>query len=171
MAPKNRWHRRPAELLRVDENFSFADLDHRATPGWTGTKAQGKAFGASRGDLLSELQERLYAHGRTGGNRSVLLVVQGMDTSGKGGVVRHVMGMVDPQGVALRAFGRPTEEELKHHFLWRVRKALPTGGQIGVFGRSHSEDGVAARGGRLVGPEGWGERRGEVKRLEREIAQ
>ena|SRR5690625_415201 len=171
MAPKNRWHRRPAELLRVDENFSFADLDHRATPGWTGTKAQGKAFGASRGDLLSELQERLYAHGRTGGNRSVLLVVQGMDTSGKGGVVRHVMGMVDPQGVALRAFGRPTEEELKHHFLWRVRKALPTGGQIGVFDRSHYEDVLVARVDSLVEPEVWEKRYEEINRFEREIAE
>src|SRR5690625_618925 len=154
MAPKNRWHRRPAELLRVDEGFSLADLDHRATPGWKGTKAQGKAFGASRGALLSELQERLYAHGRTGGDRSVLLVVQGMDTSGKGGVVRNVVGMVEPQGVALRAFGRPTEEELKHHFLWRVRKATPNGGTVGARQRSHYEDELVARGGEAGAPAG-----------------
>ncbi len=170
MAPKNRWHRHPAEVLRADESFSLTDLDHRATPGWKGSKAQGKAFGAARGDLLSELQERLYAHGRTGGDRSVLLVVQGMDTSGKGGVVRNVMGMVDPQGVALRAFGRPSEEELGHHFLWRVRKALPTGGQIGVFDRSHYEDVLVARVDNLVEPEVWQKRYEEINKFEREIA-
>ena len=170
MPPENRWHRHPAELLRVDESFSLADLDHRATPGWKGGKARGKEFGAARGDLLSELQERLYAHGRTGGNRSVLLVVQGMDTSGKGGVVRNVMGMMDPQGVALRAFGRPTEEELKHHYLWRVRKALPTGGQIGVFDRSHYEDVLVARVDGLVEPAVWEKRFEEINKFEQQIA-
>ena len=169
MAPKNRWRRHPAELLRVDEGFSLSDLNPRATPGWKGDKAQGKAFGVARGDLLSELQERLYAHGRTGGDRSVLLVVQGMDTSGKGGVVRHVLCMVDPQGVALRAFGRPTEEELKHHYLWRVRKALPAGGQIGVFDRSHYEDVLVARVDGLVEPEVWEKRYEEINKFEREI--
>src|SRR5690625_7404048 len=132
MPPKNRWTDHPAAMLQVGQDFSLADLDHRATPGWSGNKRQAQEFMAHRAPLLSELQERLYAHGRTGGDRSVLLVVQGMDTSGKGGVVRHVMGMVDPQGVALRAFGRPTEEELKHHFLWRVRKATPNGGTVGA---------------------------------------
>jgi len=171
MAPKNRWREHPAELLRVGEGFSLADVDPRATPGWGGTKQQGKAFGKARGPLLSELQERLYAHGRTGGSRSVLLVVQGMDTSGKGGVVRHVMGMVDPQGVALRAFGRPTEEEARHHYLWRVRRALPTGGQIGVFDRSHYEDVLVARVDELVEPEVWQKRYEEINRFEREVAE
>lgn len=170
MAPKNRWREHPAELLRVGEGFSLADVDPRATPGWGGTKQQGKALGKARGPLLSELQERLYAHGRTGGSRSVLLVVQGMDTSGKGGVVRHVMGMVDPQGVALRAFGRPTEEEARHHYLWRVRRALPTGGQIGVFDRSHYEDVLIQRVREMAPPEEIERRYDAIVDFEREMA-
>lgn len=79
MAPKNRWNEHPGDLLRVDEDFSLEDVVPHATPGWRGTKRQGKDFGKARGPLLSELQERLYAHGRTGGSRSVLLIVQGMD--------------------------------------------------------------------------------------------
>jgi PPK2 family polyphosphate:nucleotide phosphotransferase len=170
MSTKNRWDEQPGDLLRVDADFSLGDVVPHATPGWRGTEQEGKDFGKSRGPLLSELQERLYAHGRTGGTRSVLLVIQGMDTSGKGGVVRHVLGMVDPQGVALHAFGRPSEEELKHHYLWRIRKALPPGGRIGVFDRSHYEDVLVARVERLVGPEVWEKRYEEINRFEREVA-
>ncbi len=171
MAPKNRWNEHPGDLLRVDESFSLEDVVPHASPGWRGTKRQGKEFAKARGPLLSELQERLYAHGRAGGSRAVLLIVQGMDTSGKGGVVRHVLGMVDPQGVALHAFGRPTEEELKHHYLWRIRKALPRGGQIGVFDRSHYEDVLVARVDGLVEPEVWEKRYEEINRFEREITE
>ncbi|WP_324651014.1 PPK2 family polyphosphate kinase [Georgenia sp. H159] len=166
---KDGWSEHPARLLRVDDDFSLEQLDRRSTPGWTGTKQQGKEAAKARGPLLSELQERLFAHGRTGGTRSVLLVVQGMDTSGKGGVVRHVIGMVDPQGVALRAFGRPTEEELRHHYLWRVRKALPSGGYIGVFDRSHYEDVLVPRVEGLVEPEVWDKRYEEINKFEREV--
>ena len=170
MAPKNRWTDHPGTLLRPGPDFSLAELDTRSTPGWTGDKAQGKAFAAHRGELLSELQERLFAHGRSGGQKSVLLVVQGIDTSGKGGIARHVIGMVDPQGVALRSFGRPTEEELSHHYLWRVRRSLPTGGRIGVFDRSHYEDVLVARVEKLVEPEVWEKRYDEINRFEQEIA-
>lgn len=169
MAPKNRWNEHPGDLLRVDESFSLEDVVPHASPGWRGTKRQGKEFAKARGPLLSELQERLYAHGRAGGSRAVLLIVQGMDTSGKGGVVRHVLGMVDPQGVALRAFGRPTPEELRHHYLWRIRKALPEGGQIGVFDRSHYEDVLVARVDGLVGPDVWEKRYEEINRFEQEV--
>ncbi|MEE6286647.1 PPK2 family polyphosphate kinase [Georgenia sp. MJ173] len=169
MSPKNRWRGDPAALLRPGADFSLADLDRRATPGWSGDKEQGKAFGSGRGTLLSELQERLFAHGRSGGNKSVLLVVQGIDTAGKGGIVRHVIGMVDPQGVALRSFGRPTEEELSHHYLWRVRNSLPAGGMIGVFDRSHYEDVLVARVENLVEPKVWQKRYDEINRFEQEI--
>ena len=170
MPPKNRWKGNPRELLRWSEGSSLAELDHRATPGWSGKKRHGREFMAYRGELLSELQERLYAHGRSGGNSSVLLVVQGMDTSGKGGIARHVMSMVDPQGVTLRSFGRPTEEEHKHHYLWRVRRALPAGGQIGLFDRSHYEDVLVARVEGLVEPEVWQQRYEEINRFEQKIA-
>ena len=75
----------------------------------------------------------------------MLLVVQGMDTAGKGGIVRHVIGAVDPQGVSLAAFKKPTPEELAHDFLWRVEKRVPEPGFIGVFDRSHYEDVLIGR--------------------------
>src|SRR5699024_7732162 len=97
--------------FRLESGWSgqVTDLDPRATPGFTGSKSDGKALLAARAAALDELQERLYAahHGRRDG-RSVLLVVQGMDTSGKGGIMRHVVGGVDPQGVDLTAFKAPT---------------------------------------------------------------
>lgn len=139
MAKKPKWTDPPAQLLRAGEGFDLAELDRRSTPGWRGTKKQARAAMAARGAELADLQEQLYAGGRHGDQRSVLLVLQGLDTSGKGGVVRHVIGMVDPQGVDLASFGVPTEQERKHHHLWRIRRALPRPGQIGVFDRSHYE--------------------------------
>ncbi|MEO2097418.1 MAG: polyphosphate kinase 2 family protein [Brachybacterium sp.] len=117
------------------------DLDPRATPGFSGKKTEGKEFLLARDAELDELQERLYAAHHGGGEgRSVLLIVQGMDTSGKGGIMRHVVGSVDPQGVEITAFKAPTAEEKKHDFLWRIRPHAPAPGTIGVFDRSHYED-------------------------------
>jgi len=118
------WEVVPTESLRVRAGFDLASFDRGSTPGFTGDKAAGQALVARHADELSELQERLFAEGRSGGSRSVLLVLQGMDTAGKGGIVRHVVGLVDPQGVAHRSFGVPTPEERKHHYLWRIRRAL-----------------------------------------------
>ncbi|CAA9337239.1 MAG: Polyphosphate kinase 2 [uncultured Nocardioidaceae bacterium] len=123
----------------------LADHDSRATPGFSGDKAEGKASLDELGGELADLQERLYAQGRSGGKRSVLLVLQGMDTSGKGGVMRHVGGLFDPQGVHLKAFGPPSAEERRKGFLWRIRQQLPEPGRIGVFDRSHYEDVLVAR--------------------------
>ena len=75
----------------------------------------------------------------------MLLVLQGMDTSGKGGTLRHTVGLVDPQGVKITSFKGPTKEELAHDFLWRIRKGVPGPGIIGVFDRSHYEDVLIAR--------------------------
>ncbi len=150
MARAGRWTTPPVEALRVGEGFDLAAFDRRATPGWDGDKRSAEAALAAQGERLSELQEKLFAHGRTGGDRSVLLVLQGMDTAGKGGIVRHVLGMVDPQGVALRSFGVPTAEERRHHYLWRIRRALPRPGYIGVFDRSHYEDVLVVKVEELV---------------------
>ncbi|MFD1504270.1 polyphosphate kinase 2 family protein [Georgenia yuyongxinii] len=163
------WDTDPRELLRAGADFDLAALDRAATPGWAHGKRAAEAFQAERGELLSELQERLFAHGRTGGDHAVLLIVQGLDTAGKGGVVRHVLGMVDPQGVALRAFGVPTNEEHRHHYLWRVRKALPSPGLIGVFDRSHYEDVLVVRVDELVEESVWSKRFAEINRFERQI--
>lgn len=129
-----------ARNLEVAPGFHVADLDAASTPSFDDGRATGEKLLGAIGKRMSELQERLYAHGRSGGDRSVLLVLQGLDTAGKGGIARHVLGLVDPQGVALKAFGRPTPEELEHDFLWRIRKALPPAGRIGLFDRSHYED-------------------------------
>lgn len=159
------------DLLRMRPGLRVADLDAGATPGFDGSQGDGERALAAVGDALSELQERLFAHGRTGGTRSVLLVLQGLDTAGKGGIVRHVLGLVDPQGVALRSFGVPTAEELRHHYLWRVRRALPPAGAIGVFDRSHYEDVLVVRVDEVVPPEVWGARYDELNRFEARLVE
>ncbi|MFP1603244.1 polyphosphate kinase 2 family protein [Microbacterium sp. 2216-1] len=133
------WTHDPVDLLRVDEEFSLSDVDSASTPGFTGDKADGEQALEGRRQVLGNLQERLFAS-RGDGTASVLLVLQAMDTAGKGGIVRHVVGGVDPQGVELAAFKKPTPEELEHDFLWRIEKHLPAPGFIGVFDRSHYED-------------------------------
>jgi PPK2 family polyphosphate:nucleotide phosphotransferase len=91
----------------------------------------------------------------TGSPRRVLVVLQGMDTSGKGGAVKHVAGMVNPAGVRVRGFDKPTEQELAHDFLWRIEKALPPPGTIGFFDRSHYEDVLVVRVHDLVPQAEW----------------
>lgn len=139
------WSTKAAEALAVHPGFRLADFDTRGTPGFGDGKRTGAAITRAIGERMSDLQERLFAEGRTGGTRSILLVLQGLDTAGKGGIVRHVMGMVDPQGVALHSFGVPTAEERRHDYLWRIRRALPPAGKIGVFDRSQYEDVLVAR--------------------------
>ncbi len=152
--------------LRVDGEVDLAEIDPRATPAFPGDKAAGKALIGHVGERLSDLQERLWAEGRSGGGRSVLLIVQGMDTSGKGGIMRHVVSAVDPQGVETTAFGAPTAEELEHPFLWRIRKQLPRPGTIGVFDRSHYEDVLVARVRELVPRQVWARRFHQINQFE-----
>jgi PPK2 family polyphosphate:nucleotide phosphotransferase len=166
--PKAAWEFDAWNELRPGPRFSLADVDTSAKPGFSGGSTKADALLADIGAAISTLQERLYAHGRSGGTRSVLLVVQGMDTSGKGGIMRHVVGMVDPQGVALHAFGVPTPEESKHHFLWRIRKALPPAGRLGVFDRSHYEDVLVVRVDHLVPAAEWEKRYDEINAFEAE---
>ncbi|MFC0672929.1 PPK2 family polyphosphate kinase [Brachybacterium hainanense] len=129
--------------FRIDPGWDgdVAGLDAAAVPGFPGGKQEGAAHLARSDAAVDDLQERLFAafHGKEQG-RSVLLVVQGMDTSGKGGIMRHVVGAVDPQGVDITAFKAPTDEERAHDFLWRIRPHAPAPGIIGVFDRSHYED-------------------------------
>jgi PPK2 family polyphosphate:nucleotide phosphotransferase len=136
-----------ADLRLPPGPVDLAEIDSGATPGFKGGKAEGKGALMALGDDLSDLQERLFAEGvaDVGLGRSLLLILQGMDTSGKGGVLKHTVGLVDPQGVTITSFKKPTEEESAQDFLWRIRKALPTKGRIGVFDRSHYEDVLIAR--------------------------
>jgi len=136
-----------ADLRLPPGPVDLSAIDSGSTGGFKGGKSKGKAALMALGDDLSDLQERLFAEGvaDVGHGRSVLLILQGMDTSGKGGVLRHTVGLVDPQGVSITSFKKPTDEELANDFLWRIRKALPSKGRIGVFDRSHYEDVLIAR--------------------------
>ncbi len=131
--------------LRAPSDVRLASIPTDATPGYSGDKRTAAADLAAGLERLSELQERLFAASRAGAAARVLLVLQAMDTAGKGGIVRHVVGAVDPQGVQLAAFKKPTPEELAHHFLWRIEKKLPEPGMIGVFDHSHYEDVLIGR--------------------------
>lgn len=167
----SRWSTPAADALRVEPGFRLADIDTRATPGYDGDKSTGAADLASGVEPLSDLQERLYAQSVAGtATRSVLLVLQAMDTAGKGGIVRHVVGAVDPQGVDLASFQAPTAEELEHDFLWRIEKRLPDAGRLGVFDRSHYEDVLIGRVRALAPAEEIERRYGAIVAFESEAA-
>ncbi|WP_134323248.1 PPK2 family polyphosphate kinase [Cumulibacter soli] len=118
----------------------LADIDPRSTPGGPENKEEAVARTDRYATELQELQVRLRANAENSRHRRILLVLQGMDTAGKGGVIKKTIGLLDPSALALHSFKAPTAEERKHHFLWRVRNNLPYPGQIGIFDRSHYED-------------------------------
>ena len=155
-------------LKPVTADFVVADVDTSSHPGVDKKSAEKELL--SNHDTLADLQERLFAESKFGGTRSVLLVLQAMDTAGKGGIIRHVVGGVDPQGVHIHAFKVPTAEELTHDFLWRVRKELPVPGSIGVFDRSHYENVLIHRVRGLSTPEAIEERYGIITDFESEVA-
>jgi PPK2 family polyphosphate:nucleotide phosphotransferase len=132
--------------LRVPRSkVRLADYDTSATPGFSGIKSDGDGALRALASTLADLQERLYANAKAGDSRSLLLVLQGMDTSGKVGTVRSAVGIFDPQGVQLKSFKAPTPVERKHDFLWRIEKEVPAAGMVGIFDRSHDEDVLIAR--------------------------
>jgi len=144
--------------------FTLSAIDPGATPGITKAKAA-RAL-EKDADLLGELQERLYAEGK----RSLLLVLQGTDTSGKDGTISHVIRAMNPQGCKITAFKQPTAEEKKHGFLWRIRKALPPPRYVGVFNRSHYEEVGIVRVHNLVPERVWRARYAQINAFEREVA-
>jgi PPK2 family polyphosphate:nucleotide phosphotransferase len=158
------------ELRAPAPPVALADLDPRATPLAPGDKERTREQLFVDGHRLAELQERLYAEGVTGGRRRVVVVLQGMDTSGKGGVIEHVVGAVNPQGISITSFTAPTPEELRHSFLWRVRRAVPGPGRIGVFDRSHYEDVLIGRVRELATPAVIERRYREIVRFEEQLA-
>ena len=153
----------------VEKSLTLSSFDPDSTPGFSGSKATGAKALASGAERLSDLQEKLFAESRFGGTRSVLLVLQGMDTSGKGGIVGHVVGAVNPQGVRVAGFKAPTDEEKAHDFLWRVRPQVPPAGYIGVFDRSHYEDVLIHRVHGWASPEVIDERYAKIREFESEL--
>lgn len=130
----------PSETLKAGKKFRLGDVDPGSTPGYAGDKAAGEKLLSELDGKLTQLQEQLFAESRIGGKKRVLLVLQAMDTAGKGGIVNHVMGQMNPQGVQLKSFKAPTPEEQSYDFLWRIEKEVPAAGMVGVFDRSHYED-------------------------------
>lgn len=160
-----------ADHLRLPAGpVDLAAIETDAAPGFAGDKADGKATLLAMGEELADLQERLWAQRTAGSERRVLLVLQGMDTSGKGGVLRHTIGLVDPQGVRITSFKAPTEEERSHDFLWRIEKGLPAAGYLGVFDRSHYEDVLIARVRGFADPEEIERRYGAINDFEARLA-
>jgi PPK2 family polyphosphate:nucleotide phosphotransferase len=160
-----------SRALEAGQDFLLTTCDPRSTPAFDGGKAAGLELLSETVAELGDLQERLYAESRVDGTRSLLLVVQGMDTSGKGGIMRHVVGSMDPQGVRQQAFKAPTKAEREHPFLWRIRKALPDSGEIGVFDRSHYEDVLIVRVHELEPPAVLGRRYGQINAFERGVSE
>ena len=167
------------DLLRVapDGPVDLAAIDPRSTPGLpanrstrTDPKTWSREQVAALGPELATGQEMLYAGAKVNGDpRRLLLVLQAMDCGGKDGTVKRVAGTMNPQGLHIRGFEKPTPEEQKHHFLWRIRRALPAAGYVGVFNRSHYEDVLIVRVHDLVPERTWSRRYGEINRFEAEL--
>ena len=116
---------------------------------------------------LAKLQEMLYAEDR----RSVLIILQAMDAGGKDGTIKHVMSGLNPQGCEVTSFKVPSAEEADHDFLWRIHKAVPRRGNIGIFNRSHYEDVLVVRVHNLVPREVWKERYDQINRFEKLLSE
>lgn len=170
---------KPFKHYRIDdpEKFRLADFDPADTGGLNVDKDEAKALLADDAKLLGDLHERLYADDRW----SVLIVLQGMDTAGKDGVIKHVMEGVNPQGCIVHSFKAPTPEELEHDFLWRPALRLPERGRIGIFNRSYYEEVLVVRvhpelltrqklPARHAGKDVWKERFKSIRTFERHLA-
>lgn len=151
----------PVDLRKYDTN---------SAPGVGVDKETGKQVLAELGPTLIELQTKLFASKESDDPRRVLLILQGMDTSGKGGVLKHTVGLVDPVGVKITSFKAPTDEELAQDFLWRIEKAVPEPGYLGVFDRSQYEDVLIGRVRELAAPEEIERRYGAINDFEKRLA-
>jgi len=155
----------PTENFRVSPEtaIDLHRLDARATPGFDGGKKHGKHLHTALNARLEELQELLYADG----SQRVLIVIQAMDTGGKDGTIRHVFDGVNPAGVKVASFKKPTPRELARDYLWRVHAHVPANGEITIFNRSHYEDVLVVRVRSLVPEERWRPRYDHMNQFER----
>jgi PPK2 family polyphosphate:nucleotide phosphotransferase len=168
-----------AKRFRIDKpaKFRLSDHDPADCCGLSIDKDDAKAMLKEGVARLSDLQEKLYANNKW----SVLVVFQAMDAAGKDSVIKHVMSGINPQGVQVHSFKQPSEEELDHDFLWRVGKALPERGRIGIFNRSHYEEVLTVRVHReymdkqrlpdaVLGKKIWQHRFDDIRAFERHLA-
>lgn len=164
------WNAPLGPLLRVDAETRLAEVDPAGTPGTTAKKAEAVQELSRAGDELNALQERMYAASQLGSPDRVLLVLQAMDAAGKGGIVNHVIGRIEPYGVQIAAFKKPTPEERAHDFLWRIEPRVPGPGVIGVFDRSHYEDVLIQRVREMAPAQEIERRYGAIVDFERRLA-
>ncbi len=152
--------------VRPGSKVSLKDIDPGDTDGYKGAaEVQEKLEGKL--EHIARLQERLYAEGE----KALLIILQGMDTSGKDGATKSVLREVNPQGVAVTSFKVPSKEELAHDFLWRVEQKIPPKGQIGVFNRSHYEDVLVVRVHGFVPKDVWSARYEQINAFEKRLAE
>ena len=152
--------------LPIGAGIDLAHCDAADTSSWPGGKRRAEAALPRLREELGRLQELFYADARHG----LLVILQGMDTSGKDGAIRHVFQGVNPQGVRVSSFKQPTPEELAHDFLWRVHRDAPAKGEIVIFNRSHYEDVLVARVHHLVPHKVWAKRFDAINAFEHELA-
>ena len=157
------------DLLRVGPDFQLSAVDPRRIVAGPADKAEARAAAAALEGEVTEWQERLFAESKGGGQRRLLIVLQGMDTSGKGGAAKAIDRISEPIGLRMRSFGPPTREEKRRHFLWRINRALPPVGSIGIFDRSHYEDVLIVRVRNLVPEDIWSGRYEEINDWEKKL--
>lgn len=144
-------------------NVALDTWSTNTTDGFDGDKQQGSALLPRLNDRLADLQAMLYAQSK----HKVLVVLQGMDTSGKDGTIKHVFRTINPIGVKVKDFKRPNDVELAHDYLWRVHEHTPRNGRIVIFNRSHYEDVLVVRVNDLVPPKVWKRRYEHIRGFER----
>jgi PPK2 family polyphosphate:nucleotide phosphotransferase len=152
---------KPGSAIRL------SDYDANDTSAFTGPKAQADAVVVGKSQELNVLQELLYAEHK----HKVLIVLQGMDTSGKDGTIRHVFQHVDPLGVRVGAFKAPSAEEASFDYLWRIHRHVPGKGEVVIFNRSHYEDVGIARVRELVPRQVWQRRYAQINDFERMLTE
>ena len=157
-----------SDLLRVAPGSKpdLEAIDPDGTPGFDGDKAAAEVRLEELRAELTDFQERLWAEAK----QALLVVLQALDAGGKDGVIRKVVTAFNPQGTRVAAFGVPTEEELRHDYLWRVHAQAPGKGRIGVFNRSHYEDVLVVRVNELVPDKVWRERYDQINAFESHLA-
>lgn len=164
------WSLPPAQRLMFHPGTQVTDVEGDSMPGFDGGKEDAERFISISSSEIARYQRLMYANGVKGSPRRLLIVLQGMDASGKGGIVRHVFSQGDPMGIHYHGFGKPSAEELDHDFLWRVKRELPKQGWIAVFDRSHYEDVVMPHVYGTYPEDVWRARYDQINEFERELA-
>jgi len=152
--------------IQPGQSIDLADLPTTDEKLFKVSKSEGKELMKKLAERIDELQTRLYAEGK----HRLLVVLQAMDTGGKDGAIRNVFDMMDPQGLRVASFKRPSTEELAHDYLWRVHKEVPGKGEVVIFNRSHYEDIVAVRVREILPEAVWLKRYGHIVDFERMLA-